>query len=219
MQRLANVMQLGVKELRSLWYDKVLLIFLIWAFSFGIYDAATGQSSELRNAPIAVVDEDRSPLTARILGAFHAPHFLVPERISPQDVDPGLDTGRYTFTLHIPSGFQRDVLAGHQPAIQLNIDATRMDEAFIGAGYIQNIVTDEITRFVQQLRQADLYKLPGVAETLDWAAALQALDQTALDPETVTATIGVLLSSCIMTRRPLSSIYFEKLIKLVWLDC
>jgi len=152
MRWLANVLQLGVKELRSLWYDKVLLVFLVWAFSFGIYDAATGQSSELRNAPIAVVDEDRSPLTTRILGAFHAPHFLAPDLISFADVDPGLDTGRYTFTLHVPAGFQRDVLAGHQPAIQLNIDATRMDEAFIGTGYIQNIVTDEITRFVQGYR-------------------------------------------------------------------
>ena len=149
MRRLANVLQLGVKELRSLWYDKVLFVFLIWAFSFGIYDAATGHSTELHNAPIAVVDEDRSPLSQRIIGAFYAPRFLVPELISFADVDPGLDAGRYTFTLHVPAGFQRDVLAGHRPAIQLNVDATRMDQAFIGSGYIENIVTDEITRFVQ----------------------------------------------------------------------
>ncbi len=152
MQRLANVLQLGVKELRSLWHDKVLLLFLIWVFSFGIYDAATSQSTELRNAPVAVVDEDRSPLSQRLLGALRPPEFLSPMLIEYADVDPGLDAGRYTFTLHVPADFQRDVLAGHQPAIQLNIDATRMDEAFIGAGYIQNIVTDEITRFVQGYR-------------------------------------------------------------------
>lgn len=152
MQSLVNVLQLGVKELRSLWYDKVLFIFLIWAFSFGIYDAATGHSTELRNAPIAVVDEDRSPLSQRIIGAFQPPRFLEPELISFAEVDPGLDSGRYTFTLHIPSEFQRDVLAGHQPAIQVNVDATRMDQAFIGAGYIENIVTDEVTRFVHGRR-------------------------------------------------------------------
>jgi ABC-2 type transport system permease protein len=149
---LVNVLQLGVKELRSLWYDKVLFIFLIWAFSFGIYDAATGHSTELRNAPIAVVDEDRSPLSQRIIGAFQPPRFLEPELISFAEVDLGLDSGRYTFTLHIPSEFQRDVLAGHQPAIQVNVDATRMDQAFIGAGYIENIVTDEVTRFVHGRR-------------------------------------------------------------------
>lgn len=152
MRSLANVLQLGVKELRSLWFDKVLLIFLVWAFSFGIYDGATGQSSELHNVSIAVVDEDRSPLSARILEAFRAPHFLPPKLISFAEIDAGLDGGVYGFTLHIPVGFQRDIVAGHQPVVQLNIDATRMDEAFIGAGYIQNIVTDEFARFVQGFR-------------------------------------------------------------------
>ena len=47
--------------------------------------------------------------------------------------------------------------------------------------------------FVQALRQEDLYKRPGVAETLDWANALSALDQTALTAENVTDTLGVLL--------------------------
>ncbi len=152
MRSLANVLQLGMKEIRSVWYDKVLLIFLIWSFSFGLYESANSQSTELHNASVAVVDADRSPLSQRLLGALRPPEFLPPRLIEFTEVDPGLDAGRYTFALHIPSGFQRDVLAGNQPAIQLNIDATRMNEAFIGAGYIQNIITDEITRFVQGYR-------------------------------------------------------------------
>lgn len=152
MQRLANILQLGVKEMRSLWFDKVLLIFLIWSFSFGLYEAARSQSAELRNASVAVVDEDRSPLSLRLLGALRPPEFLPPKLIGFADVDPGLDAGLYTFTLHVPANFQRNVLAGKHPAIQLNIDATRMNEAFIGAGYIHNIVTDEVTRFVQGYR-------------------------------------------------------------------
>ncbi|MGD8584045.1 MAG: MoxR family ATPase [Chloroflexota bacterium] len=51
----------------------------------------------------------------------------------------------------------------------------------------------QITAFVQELRQADLYKIPGVAETLDWTAALVALDRQALDPDIVEDTLGVLL--------------------------
>ena len=47
--------------------------------------------------------------------------------------------------------------------------------------------------FVQALRQQDLFKSPGVAETLDWAAALSELDVVALDPTTVSDTLGVLL--------------------------
>ncbi len=152
MQRLANILQLGVKEMRSLWFDKVLLIFLIWSFSMGVYETANSQSTELRNASVAVVDEDRSPLSKRVFGALRPPQFLPPKLIGFADVDPGLDAALYTFTLHVPANFQRDVLAGRNPAMQLNIDATRMAEAFIGAGYIRNIVTDEVTRFVQGYR-------------------------------------------------------------------
>ena len=51
----------------------------------------------------------------------------------------------------------------------------------------------EVVGFIQKLRQLDLFKAPGVAETLDWAGALTELDKVALDPETVSDTIGVLL--------------------------
>ena len=51
----------------------------------------------------------------------------------------------------------------------------------------------EVVRFIQKLREIDLFKAPGVAETLDWAGALTELDKVALDPETISDTIGVLL--------------------------
>ncbi len=54
-------------------------------------------------------------------------------------------------------------------------------------------LSGEIVSFVQALRQQDLYKMPGVAETLDWATALAHLDALVLDPETVDGTLGVLL--------------------------
>lgn len=54
-------------------------------------------------------------------------------------------------------------------------------------------LAEEVVRFVQELRGADLYKRPGVAETLDWLRALVALDRKALTPETIDATLGVLL--------------------------
>jgi MoxR-like ATPase len=53
----------------------------------------------------------------------------------------------------------------------------------------------QVTTVVQQLRQRELYKVPGVSETIDWAAALAALDRTALDAETAQETIGVLLKA------------------------
>jgi ABC-2 type transport system permease protein len=70
------------------------------------------------------------------------------------DVDPGLDAGRFTFVLDIPPNFQRDVQAGRKPTVQVNIDATQMSQAFIGATYIQNIVVGEVSGFVLR-RSAD----------------------------------------------------------------
>ena len=153
-KRRTAVLRLGIKELRSVWHDKVLLFFVLWTFSFGIYSAATAMSRELHNAAIAVVDEDRSPLSRRIIGAFYGPYFRPPASIALADIDRGLDTGRYTFVLDIPPHFQRDVQAGRQPTIQVNIDATQMSQAFIGASYIQNIVAAEIDQFVER-RQVD----------------------------------------------------------------
>jgi MoxR-like ATPase len=54
-------------------------------------------------------------------------------------------------------------------------------------------LTQQVTAFVQKVREEDLYKMPGVAETLDWAEALWALDQEQLDPEIVDNTLGALL--------------------------
>lgn len=55
------------------------------------------------------------------------------------------------------------------------------------------LLSAEVVSFVQKLRQIELFKAPGVAETIDWAGALTELDKVALDPETVSDTIGVLL--------------------------
>ena len=58
---------------------------------------------------------------------------------------------------------------------------------------IGKILSEQVVHFVQALRKEDLFKAPGVAETLDWAAALAELDVATLDPATVSDTLGVLL--------------------------
>jgi MoxR-like ATPase len=73
-------------------------------------------------------------------------------------------------------------------------DATRelaiLSRKVPGAG---ERLSREVVAFVQSLREQDLFKLPGVAETIDWASALVQLDKLALDPQTVNDTLGVLL--------------------------
>ncbi|RQH05521.1 ATP-binding cassette domain-containing protein [Paraburkholderia dinghuensis] len=60
--------------------------------------------------------------------------------------------GRYTFVLSIPPNLQRDVLAGRAAEVQLNVDATRMSQAFTGSGYIQQMISDEVSTFVNRYR-------------------------------------------------------------------
>ncbi len=148
MRRLENIYRLGVKELFSLRHDVVLMALIVWAFSFSVYTAATGMSHELNNGSIAIVDEDRSQLSTRIRQAFLPPYFREPELISFNEIDPGMDSGRYTFVLVIPHRFQADILAGRRPAVQVDIDATAMMQADIGDGYIGSILAQEITGFV-----------------------------------------------------------------------
>lgn len=145
-----NVFRLGVKELWSLVRDPIMLVLIAYTFTLSIYVAATAMPESLHNAPIAIVDEDGSPLSARIVASFYPPHFKTPVMISLADIDPGMDKGQYTFVLDIPPGFQRDVLAGRVPAIQLNVDATLMSQAFTGNGYIQQIVASEVNDFAQR---------------------------------------------------------------------
>ncbi|NII11812.1 ABC transporter permease [Oleiagrimonas sp. C23AA] len=148
----ANTYHLGVKELWSLWRDPAMLALIVYAFSLQIYSAATAMLETLHRAPIAIVDEDASPLSAKIASAFYPPLFSVPRLVSPAVQDHGMDAGAYTFALDIPPDFQRDLLAGRRPAIQLNVDATRMSQAFAGSGYVQQIVNNTVNEFVQRYR-------------------------------------------------------------------
>ena len=156
MEFLRNVYRLGVKELWSLWRDRIMLGLIVYSFTAAIYIAATALPDSLHRAPIAVVDEDGSALANRVVEAFYPPHFLAPARISAAEVDAGMDAGRYTFALDIPPDFQQRVLRGESPAVQLNVDATLMAQAFVGAAYVQQIVLREVNDFVGRRRPGEL---------------------------------------------------------------
>lgn len=152
--RLKNIWNLGLKELRGLMRDPVLLVLIVYSFSLSIYTSATSMPESLNKAAIAIVDEDSSQLSARIAEAFYPPYFQTPRMISTAEMDARMDAGLDTFAMVIPADFQRDLLAGKEPVIQLNVDATRMTQAFTGTGYIQSIVTYEVNEFLARHRDA-----------------------------------------------------------------
>jgi ABC-2 type transport system permease protein len=145
-RHLANIFWLGTKELRSFGHDFVLLGLVIYVFSFGVYSQATSTMQELRDASVGIVDEDHSPLSRDIAASLLPPYFKPPQQVKLSDVDRLMDTAQYTFIIDIPPHFERDLEAGRRPAIQVNVDATAMMQAGIGAGYIQNILAAEIAR-------------------------------------------------------------------------
>lgn len=147
---LRHVFHLGTKELHSLRRDPVMVLLIVYVFTFAIWSVASGVRTEVTDAAIAVVDEDRSELSRRLVDAFQPPYFRSPALIEPGEVDRAMDAGRYTFVLDIPPDFAADVLAGRQPALQVNIDATAITQAGIGLGYIQSIALREAQRFVQE---------------------------------------------------------------------
>ena len=151
---LRNIYRLGVKELWSLWREPMLLVFIVYVFTLAIYASATSMPETLNKTPIAIVDEDVSALSQRIASAFYPPQFLSPVMIDYRAVDAGMDRGDFTFALVIPPNFQRDVLVGRTPALQLNVDATRMSQAFTGSGYVQQIALGEVDEFVTRMRSS-----------------------------------------------------------------
>ncbi|NLL37420.1 MAG: ABC transporter permease [Fretibacterium sp.] len=147
MPNIKHIYHLGIKELWSLIRDPMLMFVVVFMFTGQIFIAAMAITETLHKVPIAIVDEDASQLSAAIVSAFYPPRFQSPELLSMNEVDPGMDSGTYTFAIVIPPGFERDVRAGRSPALQLNVDATRMTQAFTGNGYIQQILLDEINAF------------------------------------------------------------------------
>ncbi len=127
---LANIYRLTIKELRSIRSDPIMLVLVAYSFSFAIYAAATGASTEATNLSIGVVDEDRSDLSRRITDGFTPPTFKPAVEIGATEI------------------FQSDILAGRQPTVQINVDATAVAQAANGMTYIQNVIVNYVTEFI-----------------------------------------------------------------------
>ncbi len=158
LQSLKNIFHLGVKEIRGLFRDWLLVGLIVYSFTYAIVVASRAQPDSLNKAAIAIVDDDQSQLTKRLADAFIPPMFLPPKFITQSEIDPGMDHGEFTFVVAFPASFQRDVMSGKEPEIQVNVDATRMSQACTGSGYIQQILQQEISRFMKKEQNATLAK-------------------------------------------------------------
>ncbi|NIF17208.1 ABC transporter permease [Pantoea sp. Cy-639] len=150
MSRLNHTLRLGLKELTSLRHDSVLLLFLLYAFSVAIYMPAAGSVIGVHNASVAVVDEDHSALSRKLAEALQPPEFQPAVALPADRLDQAMDSGQYTFVINLPVNFQSDLLAGRSPELQVNVDATAMSQAFMGAGYIGRIFERELLEYADR---------------------------------------------------------------------
>jgi len=187
---LSNVYRLGLKEFSSLASDKVLFAFIIYAFSLNIYSEATGIRTDVNNAAIAIVDSDRSALSARIRDGLLKPYFRRPDLIDRSAIDREMDRGTYAFVLDIPSDFEADVLRESVPTLQLNIDATAMTQAGVGGSYVESIVQQETRNYLQSR---------GVEAQLPVVAVTRAFFNPNLEGIWFQAVLSVLESLAILT--------------------
>ncbi|WP_274584425.1 ABC transporter permease [Neisseria leonii] len=170
MQALKNIAVLMWKEWRSLFSDAVLGVLLAVVFTVMVYQTAAGGGTDLRNATVGVVDDDRSALSRQIADALPQPYFARPQAVTLQEAEAGMDKGGFIFVLVFPPDFERDVLSGRPAEAQLLVDATAMTQAGMGQAYITQIFNREILQFL------------GLADTAEALVPVKAVLNTAFNP-------------------------------------
>jgi len=150
-------------------------------------------SPQPEGPPVLLIDElDRTdePFEAFLLEALSDFQVTIPELGAIRAAEPPIVIVTSNRTREVHDALKRRCLYHwvDYPAMarELEILRARAPEA-------QETLSREVVAFVQRLRTEDLFKKPGVAETIDWAKCLVALDVLALDPQTVSDTLGALL--------------------------
>lgn len=148
---------------------------------------------DVSGAPVLLIDElDRTdePFEAYLLEVLADFQITIPEIGTMSAPEPPIVIITSNRTREIHDALKRRCLYHwvDYPNAQRELEIIRLKVP--GA---EERLSQEVVGFVQELRRTDLFKLPGIAETIDWATALTQLDKLSLDPETVNDTLGALL--------------------------
>lgn len=154
MNRLRHIYHLGIKELISLFRDPVLLFLIAYSFTFSIYTPSKSAVMEVKNASIAIVDEDDSEAARTISDAMLPPLFLPAQQLPFSEINKAMDAGKYTFVVVVPSGFQADLQRDARPTLEVISDATAMSQAGRGPSYIEQIASRALDPFWPQAGRA-----------------------------------------------------------------
>lgn len=129
------------KEILQLFRDRVLIGFLVYVFTVDIFLAATGLSFSLRNAAIAVIDNDHTEASRDLASRFQPPQFR--RAATPSDEragDRAMDRGTAMVVLEIPPRFEADLIAGQQVPVLYSVDATNSVLGLLAGSHGREIV-------------------------------------------------------------------------------
>ena len=151
---LGNLLWLSRKEVLSVMRDWLLVALVAYAFGPGVFFQAQSAADQVNNAAVAIVDNDRSPLSRAMAQALYEPWFQSPDLIDSGRAKQLMDDDAYTFIVILPSQMAADLRAGNDVTVLLNVDATDVMQATVGANYIRAILTREAQRFTSTARPA-----------------------------------------------------------------
>lgn len=130
-----------IKEYLQLYRDRILIIFMLYAFTVEVYLAGSGVSMQLQNASTMIHDSDHSFASRELIHRFRPPHFSIDgEVLNHSETVALLDRGEAMMVLDIPPQFQESLLNGETTSVQLQIDTSNPVLGFLASSYGQQIV-------------------------------------------------------------------------------
>ncbi|MDU8924444.1 ABC transporter permease [Pasteurellaceae bacterium LIM206] len=149
MRALKALFTLTWKEIKSLFGEPVLIGFMIMVFTLMIWMLANAITYDVKSAPIGIINQDHSALSYRLQEAMQQPYFQKPVEMSREQANEQMDRGKIIFALEIPPNFEKDVLAGRSPELQLQVDATMMTQAGAGSTMLQGYISQTLREFLK----------------------------------------------------------------------
>ncbi len=146
LKSILNILRLTGKELRAIRGDRVMVVLIFYVFSVAVWLVSNAASTEVEALPVAVVDEDHSPLSARIIDEIRAPLFADPVLLSPKEAARAQSEGRYVLVVTLPPDLERDLRRGEAAEIQILADATAVAFAGNGAAFMTQVLSETVRR-------------------------------------------------------------------------
>lgn len=161
-----NVWFLSIKEFKSVTSDITLMGLVVAVFTVAVYSVSTGLTTEVKNASVALIDQDQSALSYQIRDAILPPYFKPAVLIQAHERDEKLDKGEFVFIIDIRPNFAHDVLAEKRPQVYIWADATAATLAGVGSAYLEQIVQREVQAYLRSSSNLDWMPLEPVVSIM-----------------------------------------------------